>query len=170
MPCTCVGLQPQPDGQAPALHAPYGLDDLYRGQTVDDERQRRLLGLFRLDFANPAEMRADVAGLAAIRCFEACDRAILVDALRGFGPPGSVHDLDTAEVAEAAARDEAPAGFHGAGVGALLELLPAALDHVPPSRLVGVEIERVSAFSPGLSAIVAAAVEGACQRIREHLP
>lgn len=38
------------------------LDDLYRGQPVEDERQRRLLGLFRLDFANPAEMRADVAG------------------------------------------------------------------------------------------------------------
>ena len=137
------------DGFGPAVHARLGASPLPAGVSL---------------------MRADVAGLAAIRCFAACDRGILVAALRGFGPPGSVHDLDTAEVAEAAARDEAPAGFHGAGVGALLELLPAALDHVPPSRLVGVEIERVSAFSPGLSAIVAAAVEGACQRIREHLP
>ncbi len=38
------------------------LDDLYAGRPVDESRQRRLLGLFRLDFADPAEMRADVAG------------------------------------------------------------------------------------------------------------
>lgn len=29
VPCTCVGLQPAPSG--PALHAPYGLDELYAG-------------------------------------------------------------------------------------------------------------------------------------------
>lgn len=38
------------------------LNDLYEGHAVDDERQRRLISLFRLDFAEPAEMRADVAG------------------------------------------------------------------------------------------------------------
>ena len=38
------------------------LDDLYAGRSVDDARQRRLLGLFRLDFDTPAEMRADIAG------------------------------------------------------------------------------------------------------------
>jgi hypothetical protein len=45
------------DAEASAL-----LDDLYRGENVEEARMRRLLGLFRLDFANPAEMRADVAG------------------------------------------------------------------------------------------------------------
>ena len=45
------------DAEASAI-----LNDLYRGQPVDDERQRRLIGLFRLDFANPAELRADLAG------------------------------------------------------------------------------------------------------------
>jgi hypothetical protein len=38
------------------------LNDLYEGQAVDEARQARLISLFRLRFANPAEMRADVAG------------------------------------------------------------------------------------------------------------
>lgn len=38
------------------------LDDLYRGVELDPSRAARLIGLFRLTFADPAEMRADVAG------------------------------------------------------------------------------------------------------------
>ena len=38
------------------------LNDLYEDRPVDAERMQRLISLFRLDFANPAEMRADVAG------------------------------------------------------------------------------------------------------------
>lgn len=45
------------DAEATAL-----LNDLYEDRPVDDERRRRLLSLFRLDFADAAEMRADVAG------------------------------------------------------------------------------------------------------------
>ncbi len=48
-----VGL----DAEASAL-----LNDLYEGAEVEPERMRRLVSLFRLDFANPQEMRADVAG------------------------------------------------------------------------------------------------------------
>ncbi len=48
-----VGL----DAEASAL-----LNALYRGESLDDDRLRRLIGLFRLDFAEPREMRADVAG------------------------------------------------------------------------------------------------------------
>ncbi len=49
-----VGL----DVEATAL-----LDDLYAGAVVEDERLSRLVGLFRLQFAYAAEMRADVAGV-----------------------------------------------------------------------------------------------------------
>jgi hypothetical protein len=45
------------DAEATAL-----LNDLYRGEAPDGDRQQRLIGLFRLDFADPLEMRADVAG------------------------------------------------------------------------------------------------------------
>jgi hypothetical protein len=48
-----VGL----DAQASAV-----LNDLYQGHEVDDERMARMLCLFRLDFAEPAAMRAEVAG------------------------------------------------------------------------------------------------------------
>ena len=64
-----------------------------------------------------------------------------------------------------AAGNEARAGFHGAGVGSLLQLLPAALDQVPAIRLVGVEAGHIQAFSPGLSAAVAAAVDKAAAHI-----
>jgi hypothetical protein len=38
------------------------LNDLYRGDAPDADRLQRLIGLFRLDFADPLEMRADIAG------------------------------------------------------------------------------------------------------------
>ncbi len=38
------------------------LNDLYQGHQPDAERLARLISLFKLQFANPAEMRADVAG------------------------------------------------------------------------------------------------------------
>ncbi|MGH2522997.1 MAG: DUF6352 family protein, partial [Anaerolineales bacterium] len=48
-----VGL----DVEATAL-----LNDLYEGRAVEPARMQRLLSLFRLDFSDPQEMRADVAG------------------------------------------------------------------------------------------------------------
>lgn len=48
-----VGL----DAQASGI-----LNDLYTGVEVDADRLRRLLCLFRLEFANPADMLAEVAG------------------------------------------------------------------------------------------------------------
>jgi hypothetical protein len=51
--------------------------------------------------------------------------------------------------------------------GALLQLLPAALDRLPQIRLIGVEAARVAPFSPGLSASVAARVGEAAEHIRK---
>jgi hypothetical protein len=48
-----VGL----DAEATAI-----LNDVYRGGDPDEERLRRIVGLFRLEFEDPADMRADVAG------------------------------------------------------------------------------------------------------------
>ena len=48
-----VGL----DAQASAV-----LNDLYRGEEVDPERMKRMLCLFRLDFAEAAQVRPEVAG------------------------------------------------------------------------------------------------------------
>ena len=38
------------------------LNDLYEGRAVEPERLQRLISLFRLDFANPQDVRPDVAG------------------------------------------------------------------------------------------------------------
>jgi hypothetical protein len=38
------------------------LNDLWCGEEVESERLSRLLALFRLDFADAGEMRADIAG------------------------------------------------------------------------------------------------------------
>ena len=38
------------------------LNDLYEGREVEPDRLQRLVSLFRLDFVDPREMRADVAG------------------------------------------------------------------------------------------------------------
>ena len=48
-----VGL----DAQASSL-----LNDLYNRAEVDEERMARLVALFRLDFADPADMRPSIAG------------------------------------------------------------------------------------------------------------
>ena len=38
------------------------LNDLYQGEGADGNRLRNIISLFRLEFKNPAEMRADIAG------------------------------------------------------------------------------------------------------------
>lgn len=107
-------------------------------------------------------MRADVASARVFGCFEACRRAIVVDALRGFGLPGSVHSLRPDQVAPEAG------AAHGAGLGSVLDALPSVLDQVPEIHVIGVEVESISAFRPGLSAAVSAALDEAELRILER--
>ena len=45
------------DAEATAI-----LNDLYRGAEIEEDRMRRLLALFRLEFRDPRAMRADIAG------------------------------------------------------------------------------------------------------------
>jgi hydrogenase maturation protease len=99
---------------------------------------------------------AGIAGLSALGCFAGCGRAIVVDAMRGGGPVGTVHVLRA---------DEVTFGFdasnlHGAGVGQVLAALPAYLAPAPLPELivVGVEIGVVRSFTSELSPPVAWAV------------
>jgi hypothetical protein len=48
-----VGL----DAEATAM-----LNDIYNGGSVDEERMKRIIGLFRIDFRDPAVLRPEVAG------------------------------------------------------------------------------------------------------------
>jgi hypothetical protein len=65
-----VKIQPESRVEDPSWRWHVGLDvastallnDLYLGNEVDPERQRHLISLFRLSFADPQDMRADVRG------------------------------------------------------------------------------------------------------------
>lgn len=48
-----VGL----DAEATAM-----LNDIYNGSTVDEDRMKRIIGLYRIDFKDPAVLRAELAG------------------------------------------------------------------------------------------------------------
>ncbi len=105
-------------------------------------------------------LRADVGGLAALGCFENCRRAIVVDALAGFGPPGSLHLLDPDDIAPESGAQ------HGQGLRGLLRLLPAAIASPPQVQVVGVEMAAMQPFSPGLSEVVAARLDAAVEQVQ----
>ena len=49
------------------------LNDLYNGVEVDHGRMRRLLSLFRMEFANADDMRPDIAGRPVYMALSAND-------------------------------------------------------------------------------------------------
>jgi len=114
----------------------------------------------------PANVRlglAPFASMAALAGLEDCDRAIVVDALHGFGEPGSVHCLPAGAIAD----EDLPIG-HGAGLGHWLAQLPVWLESVPSIEVIGVEVAQLTAFAPGLSTVVASAVDTVCERVLER--
>jgi hypothetical protein len=38
------------------------LNEIYNGGAVEAERMQRIIGLFRVDFTQPTDMRAEIAG------------------------------------------------------------------------------------------------------------
>jgi len=114
----------------------------------------------------PAHVRlalAPFAGPPALPGFEACERVIVVDALQGFGEPGSIHCLPAGMIA-----DEASPVGHGAGLGHWLAQLPMWLDTLPRIEVLGVEVAELQPFSPGLSSPVAAVLGTVCERVIER--
>jgi hydrogenase maturation protease len=104
--------------------------------------------------------RADVAGLSALACFEDCDLAVVVDAVSGFGVPGSLHILEPGDV------DGRPAAaWHGAGIAQLLAHVPHALDPAPAAVILGAELGSIEPFSARLSEPIARAVEPCVEQI-----
>ena len=109
---------------------------------------------------------AGIAGLNAVGCFEGCERAIVVDAVRTGLPPGTVGWLDPAAVATPVHG----LSNHLQGVASLLTVLPLALDGpVPPIAILGVEVATVGGFTEQLSPAVAAALPRAVVAVRRRL-
>jgi hydrogenase maturation protease/hydrogenase 3 maturation protease len=99
---------------------------------------------------------------AVLTGLEDCARLIVVDALQGFGVPGSVHRLRPQDITAGPG-----AGSHGAGLGQWLAQLDGWFDPVPQVEIVGAELQRMAPFSPGLSPAVAAAVAPVCECVLE---
>lgn len=104
--------------------------------------------------------RADTAGCGALALLEDCGRAVLVDAVSGFGEPGSLHKLPPEAIAV-----ESGGSGHGFGVGGLLALAAAILPRLPQINLIGVETTAIRAFAPGLSPKIAAGLPAAVDLI-----
>lgn len=115
--------------------------------------------------ALPPEARCFAARDATdlIAHLSACDALLLIDAVRAPDPPGTILEL---ELADLAASGRAPLSSHVLSVPDAVSL--AAIVHPdrppPPVWIVGVAIASVG-FGPELSPAVAAAVPGAAGRV-----
>jgi hydrogenase maturation protease len=100
---------------------------------------------------------ADASALLAL--LEAGHRVIVVDAVAGGGPPGSVMRL----APEALGSGPAPLSSHGLGVAEAIALARTLYGPrvVAELAIIGIAIERPSTHAVGLSPAVAAAVSPA---------
>lgn len=111
-------------------------------------------GIQAVQITDPAEL---VPLLAEV------DRAVIIDAVAGPWPPGTVIHMRGATLARHAPK--ASVSSHGmslAGALALARVLGSAAD----VHLVGIAIEPPHGFSPALSSEVAAAVDTAAARVQ----
>ena len=101
-----------------------------------------------------------IRGFDALPLFADCAHVVVVDAMAG-PCPGTLRVLAADEVPV-----EDSGSSHGAGVGALLAAVRAALGEMPRIDVIAVEIASAVPFSPGLSPEVASAIVEACTEIR----
>lgn len=84
-----------------------------------------------------ALVEGGTAGLNLLRVFDDAARVVFVDAVRGFGPTGSVHVMDAEQVAQLA--DDA--FDHASGLAYLLRMMPLACEGAQPDvKVIGVEV------------------------------
>lgn len=94
------------------------------------------------------------------------DRAVIIDAVVGAGPAGTVvHLQDDELIAHAGAM---PVSSHGLSVASAVAIA-RALGGAAEAHLVGISINPPSRLSSSLSNDVAAAVDSAAARVREIL-
>jgi len=120
-------------------------DDL--GPRVFDELSRRELpeGVEAVD--------GGLRGLDLLTCVEQSDRVVFVDAVAGFAQPGDVVELRGEEAYHAASQRF----DHAAGLGYLLQVLPAVCEGPPPEWIL------LGGEQPGGASIVEALAERAVE-------
>ena len=101
---------------------------------------------------------AGTPGLNAMALFSNCSEAIIVDAIAPQGKPGRLHYLRPQELVI-----ESSLPGHGLGVAYLLQAIFALDEPMPDIHILGVEVMKVTSFTPGLSGPVARAVDQAIE-------
>lgn len=104
------------------------------------------------------------AGLGALAAFEACDEAVIVDALAPAGAPGRLSYPSPKTISL-----ESAVPGHGSGLGYLLRVLASQPEPAPKLRILAAEASIVAPFQPGLSEPVAKAVEEAVAALSGYL-
>jgi hydrogenase maturation protease len=104
----------------------------------DDAGGRVHEALLRRDLPHDVELvDGGIAGLNLLRWFDGVTRVVVVDAVSGFGPAGTVHEIDASEVASMAP----DRWTHGSGLPYLLKMVPLACEGPEPDVVVvGVEM------------------------------
>jgi hydrogenase maturation protease len=115
----------------------------------------------------PVRESADASILLVL--LEAGHRVVLVDAVAGGGPPGTVMQLDPDALVGALVDGPVPLSSHGIGVAEAIALARTLYGDAAVARLavVGIAIERPATHAVGLSPAVAAAVRAAATRVAE---
>jgi hydrogenase maturation protease len=116
----------------------------------------RLRGLRRL----PPHVRlfdAGIAGPSAIDYFEDCSKALIIDAMRGYGQIGSVHRFRLADFDP----PEQRRSMHEFGVDELATILPIVFEGraMPEVVVIGAEIGEVRPFRGKLTPRLDAALD-----------
>lgn len=128
----------------------------------DDAVGPAALALLRKDFVAPAEARLEdggTRGLALLPLLEEVRDVILLDAVRGREPPGSLVRLEREQIAQ---RPEPAVSGHEMGVAALASLLRFVAHEPERFVLLGIVPERIAPFtevSPRVSAALPDLVE-----------
>ena len=106
----------------------------------DDGVGRVLARRLRARAAPGIEVRecdGEATGLMA--AWEGAEEVVLVDACRGAGPPGSIHDFDITEIEGSGARPLRHASTHSFGVAAAIGLARALVCLPPRPALYAIE-------------------------------
>jgi hydrogenase maturation protease len=115
----------------------------------------------------PVRESADASIVLAL--LEAGHRVVLVDAVAGGGPPGTVMQLDPDALVLAPVGAPIPISSHGISVAEAIALARTLYGDAAVARLaiVGIAIERPAAHAVGLSPAVASSVRTAATRVAE---
>ena len=108
---------------------------------------------------------SELPGLALLDMIEDVDAAILIDAVRSFAKPGTIHRLSEEELLSFTSDAKSAHGWGVAetlGMGRLLGMVNI------PIRLIGIEAEQMT-LGAGMSKVVRDSIPTVCKVIQEEI-